>query len=83
MGGGRLRDIKAMHGISGFPMCMRTFKNIYSDGFNFFLHLFTFERAHEWKKDRERETEDLKKAPCAVSTEPNAGLTLTNHEIMT
>ena len=36
-------------------------------------------REGERERERERETEDL----CAVSTEPNPGLKLTNCEIMT
>ena len=49
--------------------------------------MFIFER--EWEKQsalgegqRERETHNLKKAP-GFSTEPDVGLELTNHEIMT
>ena len=40
------------------------------------------EREHEWERGREeRETEDLRL--CADSKEPDAGLKLTNCEIMT
>ena len=35
-------------------------------------------------RERERETQNLKQAPgSAVSAEPDTGLELTNHEIMT
>ena len=50
----------------------------------FFLKAFYFgEREHEWGEgERERGTEDLEQL-CADSREPNAGLKLKNHEIMT
>ena len=52
------------------------------------MFLFIFERARERDRARagegqgERETQNPKQAP-AVSTEPDAGLKLTKHEIMT
>ena len=56
----------------------------------FFYILFIFERqsetAHEWRRGREKETQNPKQAPGseqAVSAEPDAGLKSTNHEIMT
>ena len=50
--------------------------------------MFIFERDTEpeceWEVGhRERETQNLKKAPGSVSTEPDVGLKLTNPEIMT
>ena len=52
--------------------------------------MFIFERERESMSrggaERERETQKPKQAPgsvCAVSTEPNMGLELTNQEIMT
>ena len=42
------------------------------------------DRAQAGEGQREKETQNLKQAPgLAVSTEPDAGLELTNHEIMT
>ena len=61
-------------------------KNRY--GFIFIIFLFTFERESAWagQGQRERETQNPKQSPGwlqAVSTEPDAGLKLTNREIMT
>ena len=42
------------------------------------------ETEHEWGRVRERETQNLKQAPGSeLSAEPDAGLELRNHEIMT
>ena len=47
-----------------------------------FLFIFERKRQHEWGwGQRERETQNPKQAPG--STEPDAGLELLNHEIMT
>ena len=55
-----------------------------------FKHLFIFERQreaeHEQGRGRERETQNPKQAPGSelfVSTEPDAGLELTNCETVT
>ena len=57
---------------------------------NFFLTLIYFwdrERQHEWGRVRERRERDTESETgsrlWAVSTEPEAGLELTDHEIMT
>ena len=52
----------------------------------FFLSLFILrerERAHKWGRGRKKGRERIPSKPCAVSTEPNMGLDLTNLEIMT
>ena len=41
------------------------------------------ETEHEWQRDRQREIERIPSRLHAVSTEPDAGLELVNHEIMT
>ena len=55
--------------------------------FNLFnIYLFLRDRAQVGKGQRERGTQNLKQAldsKLTVSTEPNAGLELTNHEIIT
>ena len=49
---------------------------------NFFLIFIYFETEKEMEKgQRERERES--QADCTVSTEPDAGLDLMNHEIVT
>ena len=58
----------------------------------FFLNVYSFLRERERERERasrgraeregEKETEDPKQGPC-VSTEPDVGLKLLNHEIMT
>ena len=55
--------------------------------------MFIFECTHvrasgrraerEFQAERERETDRIRSRLCAVSAEPNKGLDLTNHEIMT
>ena len=53
------------------------------------MFYFIFERdrdrARVGERQRERETQNLKQTPGSelVCTEPDAGLKLTNHEIMT
>ena len=53
----------------------------------FFLVFIYFERermhVHEQGRDRERERERIPSRLRAVSAEPDVGLELTNHEIMT
>ena len=55
---------------------------------NFFFNVYLFlrERERERQRERERERETESEAGSrlqAVSTEPDAGLKSTNHEIMT
>ena len=46
--------------------------------------MFIFEGERERNRQREREAQNPNQAPgSAVSTEPDAGLELTSHEIMT
>ena len=54
--------------------------------FNVYLFLRQRETEHEWGRVREREGDTESKTGsrlCTVSTEPDVGLELTNHEIMT
>ena len=46
-------------------------------------HTCTEEADRERQREREREREGIPRGFHAVSTEPNMGLELTNHEIMT
>ena len=56
-----------------------------------FFFMFIFEREREREREREsagegqkeKETEDPKQAPCCQHPEPETGLELMNHEIMT
>ena len=48
----------------------------------FFL-VFIFEREHEWGRGRERGRQRIPRRLRAVSTEPDAGLALTDREIIT
>ena len=53
---------------------------------SFFLSLFIYlggEYTHEWGRGREREGERIPSRLCAVSTQPDSGLSLSNHEIVT
>ena len=65
------------------------YKNVHSSIFLFFLfnvYLFLRQREteHEWGRVRERETQSETGSRLqAVSTEPDAGLKLTDCEIMT
>ena len=54
--------------------------------FNVYLFLRVRETGHEWRQGREREGDPESKAGSrlqAVHTEPDAGLELMNHEIVT
>ena len=75
--------------LSGKDMCNTFFPTF----FFFNVYLFLREREEEERErqnmssggaERERETKNLKKTPgSAVSPEPDAGLNLIDHEIMT
>ena len=45
--------------------------------------MFTFERKSEWGKGKERGERRIQSRLCADSSKPDAGLKLTNHEIVT
>ena len=49
----------------------------------FFLSLYILEREHKQGKDRERGRERISSRLHTVSAEPDVGLELMNHEIMT
>ena len=49
----------------------------------FLLVYFLRERERTGEGQGEREGGNPKRAPCAVSTEPNAGLELMHHQIIT
>ena len=48
-----------------------------------FIYLFLREGEHKQGRERKRKRERIPSRLCTVSTEPNMGLELTNHEIMT
>ena len=48
-----------------------------------FLRIREGEREHEQERGRDREGQRIRSGICTDSPEPDAGLQLTNHEIVT
>ena len=49
----------------------------------YFFNLFILESQSKWGRGRERRRERIPSGFCTASTEPDVGLELSNHEIMT